>query len=258
MATLNSAAKLKLAAGTLFLAIGGWAFAGNASNTVFAARAETEFHRVQKEFLTNSSAGWEFGRACFDLAELATNNVTRAAIAKQGIAACRQAIAKQTDSAPAHYYLGMNLGQLAQTEFAGALKLVKEMEREFKMTAGLDKNFDYAGPERNLGLLYLEAPGWPMSIGSKRKARNYLEQAVKLAPDYPENILNLADACLKWNETDHAKMQLNALDLLWSNARTNFAGVAWEQSWSDWSARRQVIQKKLYPISVPKPLKVTP
>ena len=66
----------------------------------------------------------------------------------------------------------MNLGQLARTELLGALKLVKEMEREFKTAADLDKQFDYAGPERCLGLLYRDAPGWPASIGSRRKARD--------------------------------------------------------------------------------------
>ncbi len=75
------------------------------------------------------------------------------------------------NSAPAHYYLAMNLGQLARTEFLGALKLVREMEREFKTAAELDAQFDFAGPERSLGLLYRDAPGWPVSIGSKRKAR---------------------------------------------------------------------------------------
>ena len=39
-------------------------------------------------------------------------------------AACRQALAQGSNSAPAHYYLGMNLGQLARTRGLSALKLV--------------------------------------------------------------------------------------------------------------------------------------
>jgi hypothetical protein len=149
----------------------------------------------------------------------------------------------------------MNLAQLAHTELIGALKLVKEMEREFKTTGSLDKNFDCAGPERNLGLLYRETPGWPASIGSKRKARNFLEQAVKLAPDYPENILNLAESYLKWSEPDHAKKELNALDSIWSKAQTDFDGEAWEQSWADWSTRRDDLRKKLEEKNKSKPAK---
>jgi tetratricopeptide (TPR) repeat protein len=145
----------------------------------------------------------------------------------------------------------MDLGQLARTELLGALKLVKEMEREFKTAAGLDEKFDFAGPERNLGLLYRDAPGWPASIGSKRKARNFLERAVKLAPDYPENHLNLAESYLQWRENDSARLKLNALDSLWPKAQTNFTGEKWEQSWSDWSTRRDAVRKKLEQISAP-------
>ena len=94
----------------------------------------------------------------------------------------------------------MNLGQLARTETLGALKLVREMEREFKTAAELDGHFDYAGPERSLGLLYRDAPGWPVSIGSRRKAREWLEQAEKLAPEYPENHLNLVESYLQWHD----------------------------------------------------------
>ena len=60
-------------------------------------------------------------------------------LAQQGIAACRQLIARTPKSAPAHYYLAMNLGQLARTELLGAFKLVREMEREFKTAVGLDR-----------------------------------------------------------------------------------------------------------------------
>ena len=45
-----------------------------------------------------------------------------------------------------HYYLAMNLGQLARTEMIGALKIVKEMENEFEIAADIDPRFDHAGP----------------------------------------------------------------------------------------------------------------
>ena len=126
-----------------------------------------------------NSAAWQFARACFDFADFATNVTERAAIASQGIAACQELLARKTNSAPGHYYLAMNYGQLARAEAPSlaAYRLVKQMEREFKAAADFDKSFDYAGPERNLGLLYRDAPGWPFSIGSRRKARDFLERA---------------------------------------------------------------------------------
>jgi tetratricopeptide (TPR) repeat protein len=251
--------KLKFAAAIFLFAAAGIVFADDAQNKIFATRAETEFHRAQIRFQSNPenfTNAWQLARTSYDFADFATNGAQRAAIANQGITACRQSLAHDSNSAPVHYYLAMNLGQLARSEFIGALRLVREMEREFKTAAALDAHFDFAGPERNLGLLYRDAPGWPMSIGSKRKSRSFLEQAVKLAPNYPENLLNLAESYLKWSERDAAKKELDALDSLWPKAQTNYTGEIWERSWDDWSTRRDAARKKLREISAPvKPLK---
>jgi hypothetical protein len=251
MATFNSRSKK---AAQWALVFGVWlgsttfAAADQGGTNIFAVRAAAEFHRAQRQFQSNTNdvtAAWEFARACFNFADFATNEAEHAAIARQGIAASRQAIARDSNSAPAHYYLGENLGQLARTETISALKIVKEMEREFKTAATLDGHFDYAGPERSLGLLYRDAPGWPMSIGSRRKAREWLEQAEKLAPGYPENHLNLVEAYIEWHERTAAKHELQELDAIWPVARANLTGPAWEPSWADWSARRDAARIRL-------------
>jgi hypothetical protein len=235
------------------LAVAG--FAQSTTNPVFAARAEKAFRQAQVQFTagTNPAAAWQFARATFDYADFATNNTGRADLARLGIAACQKLLARDTRSAPGHYYLALNYGQLARAEAPSlaAYRLVQRMENEFKTAADLDKHFDYAGPERCLGLLYRDAPGWPVSIGSRRKARDWLEQAAKIAPDHPGNQLNLAESFLQWRENDHAKSALAALDALWPKAQTNFAGEAWEPSWNDWSRRRDIARKKLEDISAP-------
>ncbi len=151
------------------------AFSENIS--IFAQRAEKHFQEARKKFQASTNdlgAAWQFGRACFDWADFAKNDHQRESIAGEGIAACRRVIAEDPKSVPGHYYLAMNLGQLAQTKTLGALTIVDEMEREFKTVRDLDAKFDCAGPDRNLGLLYFEAPGWPASIGSKARARQHL------------------------------------------------------------------------------------
>jgi hypothetical protein len=193
---------------------------------------------------SDNEAAWQFARACFDLADLATNRTERAAIAERGIAACRPVIERAPNLVPAHYYLGMDLAQLAQTKTLGALKLVTQMEREFTLTRKLDEQFDYAGSDRNLGLLYRDAPSIG-SIGSGTKAREHLERAVKLAPQYPENRLNLIETYVKWADRDGAQRELQALDKIWPNAHTNFVGVAWSASWADWEQRREKARQKL-------------
>jgi tetratricopeptide (TPR) repeat protein len=186
---------------------------------------------------TNTVAGWQFARAAFNRGEFATNDTERAALAVQGIAACRKTLQRDSKCAPAHYYLGLNLGQLARTKLLGALPLVSEMEGGFKTARQLDEHFDHAGPDRFLGQLYLQAPGWPASVGSQSKARKHLTRAAELSPDYPENRLNLAEASLKWRDKKLVQRELEALENLWPAAKTNFAGANWEGFWADWQPR---------------------
>ncbi len=260
MAILNSktrgATQGRLAAAIFLSAAVGNVFADESRNPIFAGRAGAEFHRAQTQFQSHTNepaAAWQFARACYDFADFATNNTERAALAEQGIAACRQLLAREPKSAPGHYYLGMNFGKLADAEAPSmaAYKLVHEVEHEFKLAAELDEHFDFAGPARDLGELYFQAPGWPLSVGSKHKSREWLERAVKLAPNYPENHLNLIEARLKWNDRAGAQRELKALDALWPDAQTIFTGEAWEQSWNDWSTRRDAAHKKLDESSAP-------
>jgi len=193
---------------------------------------------------TNAEAAWQFARACFDWADYATTDAKRAAIADEGIAASRQAIVLEPKSAQAHLYLGMNLGQLARTKLLSALGNLDEMEAAWKKSIELDAKYDHAGAHRSLGLLYLDAPGWPASIGSKKKAREQLEKAVELHPEYPGNRLCLLDALLKWGETKTVLDQINPVEAVLKSARTNLTGEAWARDWQEWDERWQKIKSK--------------
>jgi tetratricopeptide (TPR) repeat protein len=257
MATFNSKPRRAFLPGSaiaLLIAAAGILLAEEAPWKTSAAFAEKEFDRAQSQFRSdakNPTNAWQFARAAFDFAEFSTNDTERAALANQGIAACRPLIARAPKLAAGHYYLAMNLGQLARTEYLGALALVKEMEPEFKTAGELDPLLDHAGPKRNLGLLYRDAPGWPISLGNPSKAQSLLKSAVKLAPDFPENYLHLIESYLKWNESGDAKKTLHALDVIWPAARTNLIGDQWVQSWDNWSTRRDAARKKL--IATPAP-----
>jgi tetratricopeptide (TPR) repeat protein len=207
------------------------------------AKLETARSRYEKE-PSNGQAAWQYARACFDLAEFASNHSERANLAEKGIAACRKLLETQTNSAPAHYYLAMNLGQLARTRGLSALKLVSEMEREFLTACTLDPHFDYAGPDRNLGQLYRDAPSIA-SIGSRSKAKKHLQRAVDLAPEYPENALTLIESDLQWSDRNGAKRELRDLDSHWAAARAKFKGPDWSASWTDWDARLKKIRSRI-------------
>jgi len=209
---------------------------------------EVEFQKWRQQYQANTNnaeAGWNFGRACWDMSSMQNDSSAEARYAQEGIDACRAALAVAPNSAPAHYYLGMDIGQLADTKRnLSAFRMVKDMEREFSAAPALDKHFDFAGPSRNLGLLYRDAPSI-VSIGSRTKARQYLEEAVELAPEFPENQLNLIESYLKWDYKTEALRQYGDLEKMWPHAQKQFTGVPWEMSWDDWNKRLDAVKKKL-------------
>jgi tetratricopeptide (TPR) repeat protein len=204
--------------------------------------AKARFHREP----ANPDAAVQFGRACFELAECATNRTQRAEIANQGIAACRQAVTRSSNSAPAHYYLGLNLGELARTKGFSALGLVTAMRKEFDLARTIDQRIDYAGPDRNLGQLYRDAPPF-LSVGNRPEAERRLRSAVTLAPDFPDNHLELIEAFLKWGQLDNARRQLSALQAAWPAARAKLTGPAWAASWADWETQTRQFKKQAEP-----------
>lgn len=217
-------------------------------NQQYESRYQAAYEKARTNWVSNPSdveSAWVFSRATFDLAEFATNKAQRANLAREGIEAARAAVAKDDQCAPAHYYLAMNLGQQARTELLGALRLVSTMEKEFKRVVELDPKFDFAGAERNLGILYREAPGWPASIGSKSKARTYLKKAVELSPEYPANQLELLQSYVDWKETKTAEKILSDVESTLAAARSTFSGVAWEWSWDEWQKQWSALQKRV-------------
>ncbi len=230
----------------VFLFFGfGLAWAVDSPSLLYARK---EFAARKEAYLaspTNALLSWQFARACFDLGEFATNNEQRASLANSGIQVTRALLTSQPNLAAAHYYLGMNLGQLARTKFLGALELVKEMERSFKRAQALDESFDHAGPDRCLGLLYFQAPGWPTSVGSRSKARLHLQRALHLQPDYPENHINLLEAWMKWGDTKLVREAMAKASDVVTAARTNLVGDAWLASWENWDPRWRALQAKV-------------
>lgn len=193
----------------------------------------------------NTTSAWKFAEACFELAEHSTNDTQRASLAEEGIAAAEYAVQKNPRSAPGHFYLAMNKGQLARTRTLGALPLVKEMEESFLTSIRLDPRFNFASAHRSLGMLYLDAPGWPASIGSKSKARRHLEKAVELAPDYPTNHLELMRACLRWGDKSDLAKTISRYTRLLPSARQKLTGETWKNSWKNWDAEWSDLQSKL-------------
>jgi len=219
----------------------------NASNIASpTAPAQNAFREAADRYgrePQSAEAAWQFGRACFDQAEDAPSKAERARLAERGIEACKKAVGMDDRSAQAHYYLGMNLGQLARTKGLGALKIVGQLRSAFERARELDERQEYAGPDRNLGLLFRDAPSW--TIGDRKEAQAHLLKAVALAPEYPDNRLELIEGYFKWGDRVSAQTELETLEGLWPKLHEQFSGPKWEANWKEWQARLEGFQKKV-------------
>lgn len=211
----------------------------------FADAAQIKLIAARKKFQADTNsipAAWVLGEACFWRGEFAADDDERTALANEGIAVCRALTVRAPTVPEGHYYLAMNLGQLARTKWLEALGIVKELERGLKLAAGMNPRLDHAGPDRCLGLLYRDAPGWPISLGSKSKARTHLLRAVELAPQFPENHLVLVESWVMWKEKKTLQRDLDTLAALLPKARKQFTGEDWAAHWDDWERRWQEVQ----------------
>lgn len=223
----------------------------SAALTNALAHAEKELAAARQNFATeptNSVAAWQLGRACWVWGKLLPDPAAKEKIFTEGVAACRRSIALDPKSVPGHYYLGMNIGRIADLKRnLAAFTMVREVEKSFQRVRALDEKFAHAGADRNLGLLYHHAPGWPLSVGDKKLGRKHLTRAVELAGDYPENRLNLAEAALDWKDLKLLQSELAALEKLWPVTKTNLIGPEWEFDWLDWEKRRADLERKRAP-----------
>ncbi len=184
-------------------------FAGEAPRKISAAFAKKEFERAQGQFQSdpnNPTNAWQFARAAFDLAEFSTNDTQRAALANQGIAACRPLVVARAGTCRRPLLSG------DEPRPARAHGISWRAHARQGNGAGIQ------GGGRNW-IRSLTMPGpngiWACSIATRRAGRSAsatrprrsrcLKQAVKLAPDYPENHLHLIESYLKWNEPDDAQ-----------------------------------------------------
>lgn len=217
-----------------------------ADSVNFRAEAEAAYRAALATYETNkhsADAAIAAATRAFDYADLAPNNQIRENISTAGMAIAREVIARDTNSVAGHYYLALNIGQLARTKMLGALKLLDEMEMELKMVIKLDPKFDYAGGHRTIGVLYAEAPGF--SVGDKGKAKVHLTKAVELAPEFPDNHLCYMEALAKWHDWKTLTEKLGEYRAILPAAKEKFTGKEWGYEWHDWTRREKVIAGKL-------------
>ena len=103
------------------------------------------------------------------------------------------------------YYMGAALGVQARERQSTALDALPRIEQAFLKAAGADPGLDEAGPDRALALLYLRAPGWPAGPGDPDRGLERARKAVERKPEYPPNLMALAEALGATGEKEAAQ-----------------------------------------------------
>jgi hypothetical protein len=106
-------------------------------------------------------------------------------------------LAAQPRAAACLYGHAIALGLEARAHPAHAGESLKQMLVDLGEAEAADPNYDDAGPARVRALLLTRAPGWPLGPGDPAAAVVAARRAVSLAPQYPPNLLALAEALAK-------------------------------------------------------------
>lgn len=156
---------------------------------------------------TDPEIQWRLIRAYYNYYdELAETNQRkqRRWAAEAGYELAKTALKQRPDHAQTVYFSAV-IG-LCYLDFhrIKAIFLIDDVLDTFKKARQLDPTIDDAGPDRNLGLLYHELPGWPIGPGDRKKALKHLKQAYKIAPQRAANRLPLAKALIEQGQFDEA------------------------------------------------------
>ena len=157
---------------------------------------------------------WRLARTHYAIAKIiTTDNIHHYELC---ISYSSRAIQFQPDSAISYFYRGLCRGKQGQRQGIWAsLGIIGPFEQDMKKAVSLDPTVSHAGPHRALGKLYLELPF--ILGGDLGKSSFHLQEAVRLAPDYAENQLGLAQVFIKKNNPTKARETLHKLIKLTDN-----------------------------------------
>jgi hypothetical protein len=132
----------------------------------------------------------------------ATVRVQLAAQAGEDAAAC---MAQAPQAVACLYGNALALGLQARSHPAQALGLLNTMLSNLVSAGALDPDYDQAGPARVRALVLLRAPGWPLGSGDAAAGLLAARSAVALHPQYPPNLLALAEALDRTGDANEAR-----------------------------------------------------
>jgi hypothetical protein len=136
--------------------------------------------------------------------DLETDSKVRDQLAADALQNAQACLERAPQGAACLYYDGVALGLKARAHPLQASEALKSMLDALGGAEAADPDYDQAGPARVKALVLVRAPGWPLGPGDPEAGLAAARRAVALRPDYPPNVLALAEALAKTEDTHGA------------------------------------------------------
>ena len=163
----------------------------------------------------DQECAWAYGllgEINFWLGETAEDQGDKIAFYDEGVQCGEAAVGIDENSLEANFWLAVCYGAFGQEKgVMQSLALVQPIKKAAERAAAIDGTYFYGGPWRVLGRLYHKAPGFPISVGSTKKAIECLEKAVAAGEKFFLNRLFLAEAYISNRDKAKAREQLEWL-----------------------------------------------
>jgi hypothetical protein len=137
--------------------------------------------------------------------DLETDSKIRGQLAADAIQNAQACLERAPQAAACLYYDGVALGLNARAHPLQANETLKSMLEALSRAEAADPNYDQAGPARVKALVLIKAPAWPLGPGDADAGLAAARRAEALRPDYPPNVLALAEARAKTGDSHGAQ-----------------------------------------------------
>jgi hypothetical protein len=134
-----------------------------------------------------------------------TDSKARADIAADASRDAESCLAQEPQAVACLYGRGVASGLQARAHPTHAGEFLNGMLDALAHADAADPTYDEAGPSRVRALVLLRAPGWPLGPGDADAALVAARRAVALKPQYPANLLTLAEALAKTGDGSGAR-----------------------------------------------------
>jgi uncharacterized protein (TIGR02996 family) len=166
--------------------------------------------RLLEQAAGEYEAAWRMGRALFFLGQEAEEGEGPRAHHTRGALVSERAARLAPRRVEGHFWLGVNLALLAQTDRPlKALAHALRARRSLVRASQLDAAYHAAGPLRVLARLQHKLPR--LAGGGTRRARANFERAIRLAPANTVTRLYFAEMLLETGDTARARIELETL-----------------------------------------------